>query len=647
MRSGTEESRERKIALFLTLVRAFENGTPITQEEIVASLTIDDFESTGKVPKKKLAYDGNDNAYRQKFERDKAAIRDLGFEILTTKTLFDVDGYSIDPSSVYVPAIDFSDDELTVAAWSVQLLGIGSAGVGRLFSDGPWPEGGIEFSTVLQPLARAAALSRVVSFRHRKNNDKVKSRTLAPLEFLYWRSQSYVIGVEPDSGDVKGFKVSRIVGVPSVTELVYESSEDQRRAARTWLPTSDPERDYAFRFHTSAGFARLLRSQYPDVRIDPRGERDDVVEVEVPVASSWSALRAVLSFGDHVAKLRPKSLRDEVLTWLKGVNRRPTNLPSVPAYVAQSSRSDTLGQTLQLISAVYHSSEPLRASQLAQRCRLDVELVRSIMSRLMALQYMRDPTKYLVHIEPGDDFDDEEALDDPRYVRSASYERAVGSALAPLTWRDAYELLVALKEAAALYPTEVLNRVIHKIEGVIHTSVRVIESEPASLSSVSDAVTRHQRIKVEYWSAASDEVSERYLEPRALSARNGHWYVRAFCTRREAWLTFRVDRILTVLAAEPANVTRPVDLVEDWIDRSGEDGAVVTIVLPRDRRWLFEPLPTLQWSDLDAEHEIVRLSVRDGAFLDRLMVEAGPGCYVLDGDERAGLDLADRMASRL
>src|SRR3974390_2187342 len=132
-RVSAEEMRERKIALFWTLVRAHETGRPITQQEIVESLTIDDLPAKTKIPKKKRAYDGQDNAFRQKFERDKAAIRDLGFEILTVRNEGDVDAYAIDPASVYVPAIALTPEEIDVVNSALAVLGIGGSGVARLF----------------------------------------------------------------------------------------------------------------------------------------------------------------------------------------------------------------------------------------------------------------------------------------------------------------------------------------------------------------------------------------------------------------------------------------------------------------------------------------------------------------------------------
>jgi proteasome accessory factor C len=646
LRGGTEESRERKIALFMTLVRAFETQTPITQEEIVANLTIDEFPVTSLVPKRKAAYEGNENAFRQKFERDKAAIRDLGFEITTTKNDYGVDAYCIDPASVYVPSIEFSDDELNLVSWATSLLGVGASGVARIFADGPIAGGGVEFSPVLQPLTRAISTHRTVRFRYRRDNDTVKEREIAPLEILLWQGQPYVIGVEVKSAEVKGFKVTRIDSTPSVGTDVVHANDSQRALARAWLPKSRANSDaVTVRFVTSASYARLIGTEFDIASVDALD--DDTVEITAQFDSLEHARRAILSFSDHVRSLKPKLLRESVVAWLKGVNQSDGKLKGTPEFSSAASRPDVLGQTLQLISAVYQSTEPVRASQLAERTGIDGELIRSIMSRLMALQYVRDPTAYLVHIEPGDEFDDENP-DDPTYARSASYDDALGATLAALTWRDAFELVVALKEAATLYPSELISRVISKIENTIQAHVRVMEVEPEYLSTIRDAIDRHEQLKIDYWSASRDDVSERWVEPRAMASRNGRWYFRAWCSTREAWLTFRVDRVLFIHAAGPAPEGRENDPVENWVERSPDEGYEVTLVISPEQRWLFEPLPTLQWATMRGDREIVRLRVRDDRFLDQLLVEAGPGCWVLDGADRdAGRNLAKRIISQL
>ena len=82
IRGGVEQSRERLVALVLLLQRAWGYGA-LTQEEILRELMIDEYPVAAKGPRKIPAYEGAEGAVRQKFERDKAKIRDLGFEIET------------------------------------------------------------------------------------------------------------------------------------------------------------------------------------------------------------------------------------------------------------------------------------------------------------------------------------------------------------------------------------------------------------------------------------------------------------------------------------------------------------------------------------------------------------------------------------
>ena len=82
IRGGVEQSRERLVALVLLLQRAWQYGA-LTQEEILRELKIDEYPVAAKGPRKIPAYEGTDSTVRQKFERDKARIRELGFEIET------------------------------------------------------------------------------------------------------------------------------------------------------------------------------------------------------------------------------------------------------------------------------------------------------------------------------------------------------------------------------------------------------------------------------------------------------------------------------------------------------------------------------------------------------------------------------------
>ena len=143
IRGGVEQSRERLIALVLLLQRAWQYGA-LTQEEIVRELRIDEFPVSAKGPRKIPAYEGNDGAVRQKFERDKARIRELGFEIETTTNDDGGVGYRIDPSSGYAPLIYFTPDEERVVRLALRFCGFGASGAFSVFNEVPASDGGLE-----------------------------------------------------------------------------------------------------------------------------------------------------------------------------------------------------------------------------------------------------------------------------------------------------------------------------------------------------------------------------------------------------------------------------------------------------------------------------------------------------------------------
>jgi proteasome accessory factor C len=129
---------------------------------------------------------------------------------------------------------------------------------------------------------------------------------------------------------------------------------------------------------------------------------------------------------------------------------------------------------------------------------------------------------------------------------------------------------------------------------------------------------------------------------------NGHTYVRAYCTTRESWRTFRVDRINAIVAKSDATESRPADTVVNWLTQVGEEGDEVIVVIESGLRWLFEPLPNAQWSALDDGRHAVKFRVSNEAFLDQLMLRAGEGAVVASPKfAKAGHELAKRIAAQL
>jgi proteasome accessory factor C len=645
-RAGAEPSRERIVALVLLLQRAYTDARPLTQDEIVRDLKIDEYPATSKFPKKVAAYVGNDTAVRQKFERDKARIRDLGFQIETVTRPDDLVGYQIDPSSGYAPPIHFTPAERRVVATALGFCGFGKSGAFSVFNDGPAGDGGLEFSAFLTPAIRAIKVRRQLSFEYQSSVRK--ERVVEPLEILHEAGTSYLVAREVGAGMIKGYRFSRMTSMPVVLDERFVVDEATAELAASWRPQYQKRPtpiDVVVR--TNRDYAELLVRQYQGATA--ASKKDGRVEVGITFDSPHGALRFVLEGAERVRLDSPKTLVKDLREWLGRVNRGKAPSASDIKFPALAS-GDVLGQTLQLLHAVYNSEDGLRISELAKRFSLDPDLVRSIMGRLVTMEPMVDafdgamafPARV---IKDCDDWDHEDT-DDSIYRAEFVGDDDEPS---PFMWRDVFELNVALREASRLFEDPAIFSAIEKIEEVTSHFMRIEHPRNEQLlTAVYEAVTGREQLKITYASGTSDTAEERCIEPSQVKVLNGHTYVRAFCLTRNDWRTFRVDRIGTILAKSVITENRGADPVVNWLTAVGEEGDEVVVIVEGYVRYLFEPLPGAQWASLADGRHAVHFHVADAHFLDHLMLLAGPGAVVAtEKYDRAGHELANRILSQL
>ncbi len=645
-RAGTEPSRERIVALVLLLQRAWADARSLTQDEIVRDLKIDEYPATAKYPRKVPAYVGNDTAVRQKFERDKARIRDLGFQIETVTRPDGLIGYQIDPSSGYAPPIHFTPEEQRVVATALGICGFGKSGAFSVFNDGPAGDGGLEFSAFLTPAIRAINVRRALSFEYQSTVRK--TRVVEPLEILHQGGHSYLVAREAGGGLIKGYRFSRITSMPVVLDDHFVVDEETRALAAAWRPQYQKRpTPIDVVVQTNLDFANLLVRQYDGATAAQK--KDGRVEVGITFDSPHTALRFVLDGAERVRLVNPKFLVKELKEWLARVNRGKSpaaedlRFPAAPA-------GDVLGQTLQLLHAVYNAEDGLRVSELAKRFALDPDLVRLIMGRLVTMEPMVDafdgamafPARVM---KDCDDWDNEDT-DDSTYRAEFVSDDDEPS---PFMWRDLFELNVALREASRLFDDPAIFSAIEKIEGATSNFVRIEHPQNEQLlSAVYEALTSREQLKISYNAANAESADVRCIEPSQVKVLNGHTYVRAFCVTRNDWRTFRVDRIGAILAKSLITDDRGVDPVTNWLTAVGDEGDEVVVVVEGYVRFVFESLPGAQWVSLADGRYAVRFHVVESSFLDHLMLVAGPGAVVASEKYvTAGHALAERIAGQL
>jgi len=638
---GGDPKRDRLMALVLLLQNATKDN-PLTQDEIIRDLTIDDPKSNKLIK----AYEGDRLATRQKFERDKKDIRSNGIQIETKVAEDGTSGYWIEKDSMAAVGIIFNEQEERVVRLALRLYGFGKYGAFSIFNDGPGTDGSLAISNYYNPLVRAVKLQRAVSFEYRSS--KLKTRVVEPLLIATFDGSSYLVARTKDEGVLKSYKIDRITSMPEVLSHKFDVSEADKRNAESWSPNfAKAEKPIVLTVVAKKTYAELIVQQQPQAT--SRVKKSGQVEITIPFDSPHAAMQFLLQSGERIVLEEPKDIRKELSSWLKEVNKGST--PSIEGLVfSEPEKSDVLGQTLLLLHAVYASPEGLTVGELSTRFAMDPSDVRRIMDRLYALEIATGTNNFPALLTKIDDEED----DDPNSLEILytpdSLKTDNGFALPnSLMWRDVFELNVALRETSRVYSDSAILSAIEKLEaasgvylGAESTSVETFIPE------ITNAVNSKQQITIQYTPGQSDEARERAIEPRDIKRLNGHTYVRAFCTTSEGWRTFRVDRISAVLSTAQATQQRPSDVEENWLTQIGSGGEEVIVFVDADSRWLFEPLPGARWSVTKDGESAVIFRVSDEEFLNNLMLQAGPGARVATPKfKKAGHELAKRILKNL
>lgn len=144
---------------------------------------------------------------------------------------------------------------------------------------------------------------------------------------------------------------------------------------------------------------------------------------------------------------------------------------------------------------------------------------------------------------------------------TGGYRLAAGAALPPLLLDDEEAIAVGLRAAAGQAVAgieEASVRALAKLEQVLPAKlrrrVRVISAattvftgsgptaDPEVLATLAATITNSERVRFSY-QAASGAQSRRNVEPNGLATTHRRWYLVAYDLDRNAWRSFRVDRI--------------------------------------------------------------------------------------------------------
>jgi proteasome accessory factor C len=203
---------------------------------------------------------------------------------------------------------------------------------------------------------------------------------------------------------------------------------------------------------------------------------------------------------------------------------------------------------------------------------------------------------------------------------------------------EAWELLAAGRAAMELPGADregPLGRGLAKLAAALGeddtSGVRIDLEGPPLTDEIAAAAREHAELRIRYWSASSDEVTERTIVPRQVFSDRGEWYVTADDERSGEVRTFRIDR---VEAVEPtgsivAQSGRELPRPGDWF----ADGSVprATVRLAPSARWVVERYPVDEVSDPDAHGWVTaRVPVASDTWLVRTMLRLGPDAELVE-----------------
>ncbi len=153
------------------------------------------------------------------------------------------------------------------------------------------------------------------------------------------------------------------------------------------------------------------------------------------------------------------------------------------------------------------------------------------------------------------------------------YRLAAGSELPPLLFDDdqAVAIAVALQSvpatgididegaarALATVRQVMPSRLRHRVDGIRFTGTAAdVRVDPAVLESASAAVRDHHVLRFDY--GAHHDRPARRVEPHAVVAREGRWYLLAWDLEADDWRTFRLDRMHPRIPTGPLFTPRPL-----------------------------------------------------------------------------------------
>jgi proteasome accessory factor C len=634
----------------------------------------------------------NDEAFARRFYADRAELESLGIHLKVDKPAegyYEAENYSLPPENFYLPAIEFTDEELGALRMALSLLDGEFAyaeplrlALQQLSWGKPSPldapeersvalavtagAGGRDLSQRLSKIETAIFRRKTIVFDYYTiGRDAEEPRKVDPYHLLFKGGQFYLIGYSHERDDTRVFRVSRIrgkVGYSSKAEHDFNRPEDfnpRDYATRTDWQLGDP-----------IGRARIWLSDRIDwLALRHFGHAGEVTEAddgngvifETDYANARQMVAWVLGLGEHARVDGPPELVEEWRTRLETIIERHSEPPELAKQVKPKAaeeeddedresspiRPERFARLVTLAGILIDTAREgrkLDVAELCQRLQVTEQELRQDIDVLNVVNF--GGGSYVLYAEvQGDQIEvDPEPYGD-NFARPAR--------LLPL---EAKALVAAIDLIGEHLPEGSLASARQKIvdalgqdpaqEGLQITTAKGDDSEIARV--VSAAISEHRLLEIEHYKEELDEFTTRRIEPYKLMNGQEGWYVHAWDPDKDDTRSFRLDRIRSATALDERFEPRPgiEPDIHGW-PRTGEvaDARLARVWMAPDRaRWAREDKRVV--AELADGAVIVELPYAGHRYLARELLKEAGDAVVLEPDDarQAVLEAAEVLA---
>ncbi len=224
---------------------------------------------------------------------------------------------------------------------------------------------------------------------------------------------------------------------------------------------------------------------------------------------------------------------------------------------------------------------------------------------------------------------------------------------------EVMSLVVALRvvaEMAAGDSADAVRSALTKLEALADTAdtrrvaIRVEGGAGPVRELLASAISQGVRVRLTYDGLVRGRTTTPVVDPVRIDLRDGAAYLQAFSLDRQAWRTYRLDRIVTVeRIGEPAgDHGAPPAPVREWFDDQRGDNTV-TVALRPSARWITEYYPMIDTPGdvvVPDGWEPATFPVADPRWLTSLLLRLGDAVRVV-APRGAGRNAVERAREAL